>query len=71
MARQVTDRELIELAQDKLTSEQFDVWLWFNYGEMGSRSGSKMLGISREAWRWRLAEAERKIREVLKEMIAA
>ena len=43
-----------------LTPQELDVLCLRNVG-IGRRRGSAMLGISEDAWRWRLASALRKI----------
>ncbi len=58
----MTDREIIRIARDTLTDQELEVWLAKHIAGKGRRSGSLALGISEEAWRYRLAQAERKIR---------
>lgn len=57
----MTDREIIRIARDILTDQELEVWLAKHIAGKGRRSGSLALGISEDAWRYRLAQAERKI----------
>lgn len=61
----MTDRQLIRLALDTLTIQEFDVWITKHYAGKGRRSGALALGISHDAWRYRLEQADRKMNEVL------
>jgi hypothetical protein len=55
------DRDLIALARDTLTRDEFDVWISKNVVGYGRRAGSLALGITEEAWRYRLNAATRKV----------
>lgn len=57
----MTDREIIRIARDTLTDHELEVWLAKHIAERGRRSGSLALGITEDAWRYRLAKADRKI----------
>lgn len=63
----MNDRELILLARNILTIDEFAVWLTKHIAGKGRRAGSLALGITEDAWRYRLANAERKIADALKE----
>lgn len=56
----MTERELIRLARDVLTDQEFAVWLTHRMG-YGRRAGSVKLGISEEAWRHRIGRATVKV----------
>ncbi len=51
----ITDRALLERARATLTDQLFRVWFAKHYQALGRRSGSVALGITEEAWRYRLA----------------
>lgn len=57
----MTDRKLLQLARFTLTEPEFRVWFAKHYNGNGRRSGSLALGISEDAWRYRLALAEEKM----------
>lgn len=57
----MTDRELIRLAAKTLEPHLFVVWLQKHYQGVGRHTGSKFLGITQDAWRYRLDKAERTI----------
>lgn len=56
-----TDREIIRIARDTLTDAELEVWLAKHVAGKGRRAGSLALGITEDAWRYRLAQADRKI----------
>lgn len=62
-----TDRDMIRLACDTLTTDELDVWMSKHISGFGRRAGSMKLGISEEAWRLRLSKATRKITTRLEE----
>lgn len=55
------DKKTIEIAREILTKSEFSVWLAKHVAGHGRRSGSLALGISEEAWRYRLNQATRKM----------
>jgi hypothetical protein len=55
------DRARIHQARHTLTSNEFNVWLTKHVAGKGRRSGSLALGITEDAWRYRLQQAERKL----------
>lgn len=57
----MNDRALLELARESLPDGEFSVWFAKHYRGLGRRAGSLALGISEEAWRYRLAVATRKL----------
>lgn len=57
----MTDRQLLKLARDTLTHDEFTVWFAKHYANRGRRSGSLALGITEDAWRYRLRRAEHKL----------
>lgn len=59
------DRELIRRARRTLTDEEFAVWLTKHVAGKGRRSGSLVLGITEDAWRYRLRSAETKLEKGL------
>lgn len=59
--------EAISLARQILTHEEFSVWLTKHIAGKGRRSGSLTLGITEDAWRYRLQQADRKIARHTKE----
>lgn len=61
----MTDRELILLARENLTADEFNVWLTKNVAGKGRRAGSLVLGITEEAWRYRLRRADEKIANLI------
>ncbi len=63
----MTDRELLQLARQHLTDDEFDVWFAKHYNGNGRRTGSLALNITAEAFRHRLRTAEQKITTHLKE----
>lgn len=64
------DRRLVLLARVVLTPRELDVWLSKHVSGYGRRAGSLALGITEEAWRYRMAVATRKIDEARKEQVA-
>lgn len=60
------DRQLLELARDTLTRDEFNVWFAKHYQDLGRRSGSLALGITEEAFRYRLTAATLKVDAALK-----
>lgn len=60
-------RALIERAQADLSKPELDVWLAKHVFGYGRRKGSLALGISEDAWRYRLTCAERKLTEATTE----
>lgn len=67
----MTDRQLIRLALDTLTPDEFDVWITKRYAGKGRRTGSLALEISEDAWRHRLQQADRKMNTALQRKDAA
>lgn len=67
----MTDRELIRIARDELTADEISVWMAKYVSGLGRRTGSLALGISEDAWRWRIRRAEAKVLAKLKERAAA
>lgn len=61
----MTDRQLIRLALNTLTTTEFDVWITRYYLGKGRRAGSQALNISEDAWRYRLSCADRKMNVAL------
>ena len=57
----MSERALLELARATLKPAEFTVWFAKHYQHLGRRSGSLALGISEEAWRYRLGAATRKV----------
>lgn len=58
---QVCTPNAIRHARSILTGPEFDVWLTKTIAGKGRRSGSLTLGITEDAWRYRLDQAIRKI----------
>lgn len=58
----MNDREMIRLARDTLTDAELRVWIAKHAQGLGRRAGSAALGISEDAWRYRLRCADRKMR---------
>jgi DNA-directed RNA polymerase specialized sigma24 family protein len=56
-----TNLKLLQLAGDTLTTHEYQVWIAKHYQGLGRRTGSLTLGITEEAWRYRLATATRKL----------
>ena len=50
--------------------EEFDVWVSKHYAQRGRRAGSKALGITEDAWRYRLTNADRKLKQLLRKEAA-
>lgn len=71
MGAGVTDRELIHLARTALATELFDVWFAKHYRDLGRRGGSASLGISEDAWRYRLRRADRTLATIIERRDAA
>ena len=65
------DRELLALARQTLTDVEYSVWFAKHYQALGRRSGSLTLGITEEAWRYRLTTATRKIDTAIRKENAA
>lgn len=59
--------DLIALAKRTLTADEFSVWLTKYVAGKGRRSGSLTLGITEDAWRYRLHQADRKMNIATKE----
>lgn len=57
----MTDKQLIRLAINTLTTQEFDVWITKHYAHKGRQQGSLALNISQDAWRYRLDQAHRKM----------
>lgn len=55
------DREMILRARAILTPAEFSVWLTKHVAGKGRRAGSVSLGITEDAWRYRLDQAHRKL----------
>lgn len=66
-----TTRELITTAHNILTPNEYAVWLTKHIAGKGRRTGSLTLGITQEAWRYRLHQADRKLANHLQENQAA
>lgn len=49
-----------------LTAAELNVWITKHVGGRGRRSGSLALGITEDAWRYRLRRAELKLLDALK-----
>jgi hypothetical protein len=64
------DRRLFKIATTVLTDGEFDVLISKHVHGHGRRTGSRLLRISEDAWRHRLASAERKLLEARKEKAA-
>lgn len=64
------DRLLFKIATVVLTDGEFDVLVSKHVHGHGRRVGSRLLHISEDAWRHRLAAAERKLIEARKEQTA-
>lgn len=60
-----SDRHLIRIARDTLAEPELDVWLSKHVHGYGRRAGSLALGITEEAWRYRLLNADRRVRVAL------
>lgn len=56
------EKELIAIAREILTHDEFSVWLTKHIAGKGRRTGSLTLGITEDAWRYRLNQADRKMR---------
>lgn len=54
-------RQLIQIATQTLTPHELEVWLTKHVGGKGRRAGSLALGITEDAWRYRLQRADTKI----------
>lgn len=54
-------RDAIALARTILTPDEFSVWLTKHIAGKGRRTGSLTLGITEDAWRYRLQQADRKM----------
>lgn len=67
----MNDRELLELARRTLTDIEFRVWFAKHYQDLGRRSGSLALGISEDAWRYRLTSATRRLDQAIREQETA
>lgn len=55
-----------DIAQQVCTRQELDV-LHLAAAGIGRRRGSRMLGITEDAWRWRLMSAHRKIHDARKD----
>lgn len=60
-----TTRELIQIAREHLTPDEFNVWITKHIAGRGRRAGSLALGITEDAWRYRLTRAELKLQTAL------
>jgi DNA-directed RNA polymerase specialized sigma24 family protein len=67
----LTDRELVALAKETLTEEEFKVWFGKTYRGLGRRAGAAALRISEEQWRYRLGRAKVRLDEALDRKDAA
>lgn len=63
----MTNRDLLALARNTLTIDEFAVWTASTFSGLGRRAGSLALGISEEAFRWRLAKGARKMDAAINE----
>ena len=54
-------RDIIITARTILTPKEFAVWLTKHIAGKGRRSGSLSLGITEDAWRYRLQQADTKL----------
>lgn len=61
----MTDRELIRLATRELPPELLAVWLAKHIAGKGRRAGSLTLGITEDAWRYRLQRAEQQLERAI------
>ncbi len=61
----MNDRDLIRIARIELAGPEFDVWLTKTIAGKGRRAGSLALGITEDAFRYRLDQATRKINAAL------
>lgn len=57
----------IARAREILTPDEFSVWLTKHIAGKGRRTGSLALGITEDAWRYRLQQADIKIARELEE----
>lgn len=64
----INSREAITIARRILTPDEFAVWLTKHISGKGRRTGSLTLGISEDAWRYRLQQADRKLTRHLEEL---
>lgn len=67
----MTDDELRTLARHTLTQPEHAVWAAKHLRGLGRRSGSLALGITEEAFRHRLHNADRKMAAAIREGEAA
>lgn len=58
---------LITVAREILSPDEFSVWLTKHIAGKGRRTGSITLGITEDAWRYRLQQADRKLERHLEE----
>lgn len=56
-------RDQIAVARKLLSADEFSVWLTKNVAGKGRRAGSLALGITEDAWRYRLDQANRKLNQ--------
>lgn len=61
------DRDLLKLAAQLCSLAELEVWLTKHIAGKGRRTGSIALGISEDAWRYRLRRAEDKLAPHIKE----
>jgi DNA-directed RNA polymerase specialized sigma24 family protein len=61
----MTDQDLLRLAARQLPPDLLAVWLQKHMQGTGRRAGSRFLGITQEAWRWRLERADAIMGEAL------
>ena len=54
----MNNRDLLALARNTLTDDEIVVWIAKHYTGLGRRAGSLALGISEDAYRYRLAKAD-------------
>lgn len=55
------DRQLIHQATLTLTSDELAVWLTKHIAGKGRRTGSLILGITEDQWRYRIRSADLKL----------
>lgn len=67
MSPAISSREAIAIAKQILTPKEFSVWLTKHIAGKGRRTGSLTLGITEDAWRYRLQQADRKLTRHLEE----
>jgi hypothetical protein len=59
--RELASEDVTKIACELLTQEELEVWLTKHIAGKGRRSGSLALGITEDAWRYRIQKADLKI----------